>query len=192
MPEGGGPRPRVREGGGRRPRAADDGGDAVAAVERFHAEGEAQAEPLRARHAARLACRRGCSACCIDGLSVFEVEAEVIRARCAPVLREAPHPPGACAFLDADGGCRIYAHRPYVCRTQGLPMRWIDYSAPDGAIDRRDVCPLNEAGEPIETLPADACWELGPWEGRLAQIQSACGGGALTRVPLRALFEPPA
>lgn len=148
---------------------------------------DARAGALHARHAARLRCRRGCSACCVDDLSVFEVEAARLRARAAQVLREAPHPPGACAFLDAAGACRVYAHRPYVCRTQGLPLRWLE---PEAAVERRDICPLNEAGEPLESLAAGACWELGPVEARLAALQAARSGGALPRVRLRDLFAP--
>lgn len=143
--------------------------------------------PLHARHAARLQCRRGCAACCVDEITVFAVEAARIRARAAAVLREAPHAPGACAFLDDTGACRIYAHRPYVCRTQGLPLRWLE---PEAALEHRDVCPLNEpGGPPIESLAADDCWELGPVEGRLAALQAARTPGALPRVRLRGLFE---
>lgn len=149
---------------------------------------DAQAGALHARHAARLQCRRGCAGCCVDELTVFEVEAERIRARAPEVLREAPHPPGACAFLDAAGACRIYAHRPYVCRTQGLPLRWVDFEAPAGPVERRDVCPLNEAGPPLETLAPADCWELGPTEARLAALQAERDGGALRRVRLRDLF----
>lgn len=139
-------------------------------------------------HAERLRCRRGCSACCVDGLTVFEVEAEPIRRHHADLLRTGtPHAQGACAFLDDEGACRVYADRPYVCRTQGLPLRWIDRR--DGEpVELRDVCPLNEAGEPIEGLPIDACWTLGPVEERLASLQLARGVGA-TRIPLRHLFE---
>lgn len=119
---------------------------------------------------------------------MFEIEAERIRARAPEVLREAPHPPGACAFLDTAGACRIYAHRPYVCRTQGLPLRWIDFQAPGGPVEQRDICPLNEAGPPVESLPAESCWELGPVEARLAGLQAEHGGGAVLRVRLRDLF----
>jgi hypothetical protein len=126
----------------------------------------------------------------VDEITVFAVEAQRIRTRAPQVLREAPHPPGACAFLDAAGACRIYEHRPYVCRTQGLPLRWIDFDAPAGPVEHRDICPLNEAGPPLESLPEDACWELGPWEARLATLQAGRAGGALPRVRLRELFEP--
>jgi hypothetical protein len=168
------------------------GSDDVSAVERLHAEIDAATAPLTALHGKRLRCRRGCAACCVDDLTVFEVEAEAIRARCSAVLRETPHPPGACAFLDDAGACRIYAHRPYVCRTQGLPLRWIDFQEEGAPVERRDVCPLNEPGPPLEALPSDACWELGPTEARLAALQGARDGGVLRRVRLRDLFDPPA
>ena len=149
---------------------------------------DARAAALAARHGARLRCRRGCAGCCVDGLTVFEVEAAVIRARAPDVLRETPHPPGACAFLDAAGACRIHAHRPYVCRTQGLPLRWLDFDAPE-PVERRDVCALNEpGGPPLESLAAEDCWEIGPCEARLASLQAARDGGALRRVRLRDLF----
>ena len=139
-------------------------------------------------HAARSHCRQGCSACCTDDLTVFEIEAEGIRARHAELLATGtPHPIGACAFLDAEGGCRIYAERPYVCRTQGLPLRWLDEDEA-GLVEYRDICPLNEAGEPLDTLPAESCWTLGAVEGRLAALQVAAGG-TLSRVPLRGLFR---
>jgi Fe-S-cluster containining protein len=153
---------------------------------RLHAEVDARAAQLTALHAARLKCGRGCSACCVDGITVFAVEAARIRAHNEELLaREASHPPGACAFLDADGACRVYADRPYVCRTQGLPLRWIDE---ERAAELRDICALNEAGEPIEALPQSACWTLGETEARLAELQRAFGSEG-ERVALRALFE---
>ncbi|MFA5028456.1 MAG: hypothetical protein WC713_11330, partial [Candidatus Methylomirabilota bacterium] len=51
-----------------------------------------------------------------------------------------------------------------------------------------DICPLNEAEEPLERLPEESCWTLGPFEGRLAQLQAGCDGGTLRRIPLRRLF----
>jgi|WetSurMetagenome_2_1015567.scaffolds.fasta_scaffold06450_4 uncharacterized protein len=164
---------------------------ALDAVIRLHTEIDRAADRLRTIHAVRLHCRRGCCDCCVDGLTVFEIEAERIRRHHADLLSQgSPHPPGGCAFLDERGGCRIYADRPYVCRTQGLPLRWIG-SGPDGApAELRDICPLNEAGPPVEALPSDACWEIGPVEARLAELQAGIEGGALRRISLRALFRP--
>jgi len=99
-----------------------------------------------------------------------------------------PHPAGACAFLDAGGSCRVYAERPYVCRTQGLPLRWIEERGSDEMVELRDICPLNDRGSPIEELDPDECWTLGPAEGRLGELQRLWGDGSMKRVPLRALF----
>jgi uncharacterized protein len=154
----------------------------------LHAEVDAAAAALAAEHAERLQCRRGCAACCVDELTVFEVEAERIRRHAPALLAEgAPHPPGACAFLDPDGACRIYEARPYVCRTQGLPLRWLD-EAPDGAlVEYRDICSLNDGGRPLETLDPTACWSIGPVEVRLQALQREATGD-LVRVALRELF----
>ena len=150
---------------------------------------EEAAEELGRSHGERLRCSRGCCSCCVDEITVFEVEALFIRSRCADLLREgAPHPEGACAFLDSQGDCRIYDSRPYVCRTQGLPLRWID-ETPDGDIvEMRDICPLNDPGPPVEELPEEACWTIGPVEELLARLQAALDGGKLQRVCLRTLF----
>ncbi len=170
--------------------------EAVDYAARLHALVDELTEPLRRRHAGRLACRAGCAGCCQDGLTVFAVEAELIRRRHGALLAGGlPHEAGACAFLDEAGRCRIYADRPYVCRTQGLPLRWAEEAAEGGAVERRDICPLNdgrdEAGGarflPVELLAPEDCWTLGPVEARLRAVQVAASGGA-DRVALRALF----
>lgn len=140
-------------------------------------------------HASRLVCRYGCHPCCIDRLTVFEVEAENIRQHHADLLvGGAPHPAGTCAFLDQAGACRIYEHRPYVCRTQGLPLRWIA-RRPDGtSTEMRDICPLNDRGQPVEALPEEQCWTIGPFEGKLARLQAGVDGRTRRRMSLRSLF----
>lgn len=176
-----------------RKRGIDD--ERVEAVERLHAEIDATAGRVAAHHGARLRCGRGCTACCVDELTVFEVEAAVIGRRASDVLRERPHAPGACAFLSDTGSCRIYAHRPYVCRTQGLPLRWQEPGANGDTVELRDLCALNEpGGPPIETLPIDACWTIGPIEARLSALQAEVARrsgdppATLRRVALRDLF----
>jgi len=157
-------------------------------LSQFHAEVDEQSSALHALHAGRLQCRKGCSGCCVDDLTVFAVEAESIRGHYGELLAQGtPHREGACAFLDDTGACRIYEHRPYVCRTQGLPLRWIEERDGD-PMELRDICPLNEAGDPVETLAAEACWTIGPFEERLRRLQLAADG-RLTRVRLRDLFE---
>lgn len=148
------------------------------------------AAQLMQRHAERFQCRRGCADCCVDGVTVFQVEAENIRCDFGGLLESAvPQPEGRCAFLDGAGGCRIYPHRPYVCRTQGLPLRWLEPLADGTVVQMRDICPINDTGAPIETLPESSCWEIGPVESRLAKLQATVDGGKMKRVPLRRLFN---
>jgi len=157
-----------------------------AALVRLHGAVDTLTAPLAAQHASRLRCTRGCSACCVDELTVFALEAARIASRHPELLAHGtPHPEGACAFLDAEGACRIYADRPYVCRTQGLPLRWLEESA--GAIvELRDICRLNDDGPPITELPPEQCFTLGPVEDRLRAL--AGEAGADQRIALRALF----
>jgi len=123
-------------------------------------------------------------------MTVFEVEAEYILQRHEGLLKSGtPHPEGACAFLGEFGNCRIYEHRPYVCRTQGLPLRWLEENQDGHTVEMRDICPLNEEGPPVETLSIEACWPIGPFEKKLARFQVALGGVTHLRKPLRALFR---
>jgi hypothetical protein len=69
-----------------------------------------------------------------------------------------------------------------------LPLRWIEERNDGSAVEMRDICPLNESGEPIENLPEEDCWSIGPVEGRLARLQAAASGGKMTRIALRDLF----
>jgi hypothetical protein len=154
----------------------------------FHRRIDAAVARLAGRHGARLKCRRGCTDCCRDDLTVFTVEAERIRREFPAVMKEAPHPRGVCAFLSADGACRIYPARPYVCRTQGLPLRYFEIDEGGEVREYRDICPLNEpGGPPLVGLPPEACWRIGPFEEELAGIQQLFAGRN-ARIPLRDLF----
>ncbi len=156
----------------------------------IHDRVDRNAGALAERHRERLSCRAGCSGCCGDDLTVFEVEAERIRRRHPELLASGrPHPPGRCAFLSERGTCRVYAERPYVCRTQGLPLRWLWEREEDGEIqEQRGICELNRPGRPLEGLPVEALWTLGPVEEQLAALQHRADGGRGRRVALRALF----
>ncbi len=54
-------------------------------------------------------------------------------------------------------------------------------------VELRDICPLNDAGEPVVELAEHACWTLGPVEERLARLELARGESS-ARVRLRDLF----
>ncbi len=162
----------------------------IEAMEKFYQELDEEIARVEALNADRLKCKAGCHECCIDNVTVYEAEAHYIRHYYADLLEnEAPHAPGACAFLDENGLCRIYEHRPYVCRTQGLPLRWIEYEADGSMLEFRDICPLNANGTPVELLPDDQCWDIGPFEQKLADIQMQLRNGNLKRVRLRDLFK---
>jgi hypothetical protein len=164
---------------------------AQAELRALHAEVDDRARALSAKHVDRLQCTRGCARCCVDDLTVFAVEALHIQRHHAALLREgAPHPQGACAFLSGDGACRIYRERPYICRTQGLPLRWFERT---GAlpVERRDICPPEDTDPPITELDDRDCWLLGPYEARLAELQQRLDGAEGApgrRIALRSLF----
>ena len=87
-----------------------------------------------------LACKRGCSACCVDGLSVLPVEAALIASSGLAAPSQPSSQPGMCAFLDDDGACSVYPVRPVLCRTHGLALRSSSSSSsssPPSSLDRR-------------------------------------------------------
>jgi hypothetical protein len=159
-------------------------------IARLHGVVDELVAPLERHHADRLRCVRGCHHCCVDGLTVFEVEADLIRLHHGALLNTGvPHPAGACAMLDEQGACRVYQHRPYVCRTQGLPLRWAELGPKGEPVERRDICPKNLPGGPdLRRLEPAACWTLGPVEQRLREAQTRADGGELRRIALRDLF----
>lgn len=162
----------------------------VAWVARLHAAVDELTAPLVAQHREKLACKAGCADCCVDNLTVFRLEAARIEAAHPELLASGePHPEGACAFLDGEGRCRVYEVRPYVCRTQGLPLRWLAEDEDEEIFESRDVCPKNFVGDALEALEADAMWSLGPFEQRLADKQHDLGPDPRgERVALRDLF----
>ena len=106
----------------------------------------------------QFACRAGCERCCHQRFSVFAVEAAPIRealaalARTDPGLRQRIREQGRdadssrCALL-VDGRCSVYAQRPLICRSHGLPIATADPEQPEGPL-RLDHCPLNFVDRP--------------------------------------------
>lgn len=116
---------------------------------------DAAANAIFERRASDIACTRGCSSCCVEGLSVLSVEAAAIEAFLDEQgLSSEPSPPsGGCSFLDEEGACTLYPVRPVVCRTHGLPLRMRSSSSSDASVSRArrplkvlddvEVCALN-------------------------------------------------
>ncbi len=164
--------------------------NATDALRKLHESIDVRAVEIGLHHSQRLHCEQGCQSCCLDDLTVFLIEAQRIRVSHEALLRDgAPHPPGACAFLGNAGECRIYADRPYVCRTQGLPLRWFVEDDSGEICEKRDICPLNAEGTALDELPEEACWLIGPVELELAKLQAETRGPREDRIALRALFE---
>ncbi len=157
-------------------------------LESFHDETDQAIGKLVTRHGDHLRCRLGCAGCCIDEVTVFDIEAALLRREYQSLLTQGqPHAPGRCAFLAADESCRVYPHRPYVCRSQGLPLRWVETAREGQLVEYRDICAEIEQTIIVTELAADECWTIGPAEATLRSLQQRFGGG-LDRKPLRDLF----
>lgn len=135
---------------------------------------------------AHLACRPGCDGCCRH-ISLFPVEAVAL----AAALKELPRgeaarirghaheasPHGACPLLE-NGRCLLYAARPIICRTHGLPLLTLQNGA-------RTVgfCPLNFQG--LDSLPGNAVIDLDRLNTALAAINALFVAESLKDRPLR-------
>ena len=155
----------------------------------FYETLSAHTTPLEQKHAACLQCKKGCASCCEDDLEVFGVEAENSRRNFPELLADGQaHPEGKCAFLDSEGACRVYAARPYVCRTQGLPLM-IHLEEDDRELELIDICELNEPGLSLDDLPDSDFFFTNPWEEKLALLQMQADQGKMDRIKLRDLFK---
>ncbi len=93
---------------------------------------------VEARHGDDMQCATGCSDCCHVRLTLTEVEAAEIRrelaswpaARRSAIAANAAASTDRCAALDPSGRCLIYAVRPVVCRSHGVPIRMREDSLP--------------------------------------------------------------
>ena len=140
-------------------------------------------ERVGGRYPGALTCGPGCTDCCHRQLTVTGVEAariELLIARLAPEARETlasrlrerereREGSGAgervdagagigeaCVALGDDGRCAIYEARPVVCRSHGLPLRFVEPAA-DGrrSLPVLDVCPRNFGGRDLGAVDAD-------------------------------------
>jgi uncharacterized protein len=116
-----------------------------------------------ARHGEKMACRTGCSDCCRRRFSVTSIEADAIREalaalpeadRAALAERARAGDPGVCPALDGEGRCAVYAARPLICRTHGLPIRFAPAS--ERALPVIDACPKNFVGEDLRAVDASS------------------------------------
>lgn len=146
---------------------------------------------LRVR-AGRAGCGDGCGDCC-RARSALPVEA-------LPLLEHlALHPEtlryrgggrkDACPFLAGQGGCGVPAARPFVCRTHGLPILFLN---PDGAW-ASDGCP-REKPRLLRSAETDGAFPLHVWNAELHRInREFCEtfGIPAWRIPLAGLAHAP-
>lgn len=142
-----------------------------------------------------ITCTAGCAQCCHRRFDVFEVEAAPIRAALAALERDqpgvrarvraqadAPTHSERCPLL-VDDRCTIYAQRPLICRSHGLPV----------AVEDNDAlhvswCTLNyRDGDP----PSESIVLLEAINAPLAMLTELEAPDA-PRVPLASLARAPA
>ena len=116
---------------------------------------------IEAEFGPHLACRAGCSGCCrhitlswVEAVALNVAlrelsaeQAEAVRQNARTAATEGPCP------LLIDERCALYASRPIICRTHGLPILTVRDDARS-----IDFCPLNFQG--LDTLPGNAVVDL--------------------------------
>ena len=108
-----------------------------------------------------ITCSEGCSTCC-TAITLFPVEAaalnsalEVLSAEEAADIRRyvSEHASGERCPLLHHQRCLLYAARPIICRTHGLPILYTDNDQ-----QHVDCCPLNM--EQCEDLPGSVVIDI--------------------------------
>jgi len=154
---------------------------------------------VKARHGTDIHCAPGCDGCCRTRLSVTAVEAEEIREAIAALPAEVRRraaargrldAPGRCAALEEDGRCAIYAARPLVCRSHGLPVRMVSARG----LPVVDACVLNFTERGPGEADADCILDqsnLSLTLGAIARAHAAeTGGDAGERFTIAELLAP--
>ena len=138
-----------------------DLGNLLASYRQLVAKVDGHASTVVREHGEELACRPGCSDCCrlqtvfaVEGVALALAlqglpEEELSRLR----EGEGNHSSEALCPLLRGGLCPLYAARPLICRTHGLPLL-----VADGDGRRVDYCPHNFRG--VATLPGGAVLDL--------------------------------
>lgn len=151
---------------------------------------DAHAARVMGAYADRFACRRGCVGCCQTERTVSDVEYEALRRAVEALPAETRAQLGAggdggpCPLL-VDGACAVYAERPVICRSHGLPL------VMEG---QTDVCPLNFEGQDLAALPQGDLLSVDAVTAILVAVnQLYCqetGGDPLRRRAVGTLQEP--
>ncbi|QIA08317.1 YkgJ family cysteine cluster protein [Draconibacterium halophilum] len=83
---------------------------------------------LERQHKKHMKCKAGCDLCCMD-YSIFPVEfysiVKALQKRKNKPNINTKNDESSCIFLN-DHKCEIYAERPIICRTHGLPLLYMN------------------------------------------------------------------
>ena len=97
---------------------------------------------LSALHKDHMECKKGCSECCMN-FQVLPVEyfsmLDEIKQNPPTEISNLNEDAEACNFLSKDL-CQIYQSRPFICRTHGLPLLFMNQ---EGDAWELSACPLN-------------------------------------------------
>ena len=153
-------------------------------------------EQLLAIHSEHINCRAKCCLCCVN-LSVFPVEFQAIKAELTARSAELSFDEAAaCGFLK-EQLCILYASRPLICRTHGLPIVFLndEVDPPQYAVD---FCPENfigDSGAEVEFNPDNILnidemnEELFAINQRYVEALADNNLTPLTRIPLAELLQ---
>lgn len=126
-------------------------------------------------------CGPGCADCCIR-FSVLPLEAAVVAEALQGKIVLLQDEGDKCLLLSGDL-CQVYEVRPVICRTQGLPLGYIDEAA--GTIEV-SACPLNFPED--YPLAHDDLLYMDTFNSRLAALNlqycHAAGLNPERRIPL--------
>lgn len=152
---------------------------------------------VASREAAAMQCTSGCSDCCQYGLSATVAEAEAVATVVAAMTevervalahnidrrQAAVAADGAdlrCVALSQAGRCMIYAGRPTVCRSHGVPVRMLD----ERSLPVVSACYRNFIDRAPDTIAADCVLD----QTNLSATLLAINAGATERFALEELL----
>lgn len=130
----------------------------------------------------QLRCAPGCDGCCVQ-FSVLPLEAAMVaEAVMGKKVRYDDTDGEGCKLLK-EGLCSLYDNRPVICRTQGLPLAYVDEEA---GIIEVSACQVNFRDD--YPLSHDELFYMDSFNGRLAQLNAEyCRENAIDlkiRIPL--------
>jgi uncharacterized protein len=127
---------------------------------------DSEIQRLAQLHNKHLACKKGCDLCCLN-FSVFPLEFEIIREALQgsydpnPATDIDSEKPASCLFLE-NHACSIYDHRPFICRTHGLPLLYMNEE--DWVLSH---CELNFTEAPEDYFDEENTFAQDTWNSRL-------------------------